>query len=110
LFVDSGEPDDPALDRPYILPLLKKLKAKHGLKWQAVVHKKKTKFAVALVAELPSESDVEQIKQTIEGAQDQFPGEILSQYGHQWMSVDFLTEEDLKWEQEAELKAQARAS
>jgi hypothetical protein len=110
LFIDSGEPGDPTLDRPHILPLLKKLKEKHGLKWQAVVHKKKTKFAVALVAELPSAADVELIKQTIEGEQDQFPGEILSQYGHQWMSVDFLTEEDLKWEQEAELKAQARAS
>lgn len=110
LFVDSGEPGDPTLDRPHILPLLKRLHEKHGLKWQAVVHKKKTKFAVALVAQLPSEGDVEKIKQTIEQEQDKFPGEILSQYGHQWMSVDFLTEEDLKWEREADKKEAMAAS
>jgi hypothetical protein len=104
LFVDSGEPGDPTLDRPHILPLLKRLRDKHGLKWQAVVHKKKTKFAVALVAQLPSEGDVEKIKQTIESEQDKFAGEILSQYGHQWMSVDFLTEEDLEWERQADRK------
>jgi hypothetical protein len=92
LFIDSGEPEDPLLDRPHILPLLKRLRDKHGLNWQAVVHKKKTKFAVALVAALPSESDVEKIKQTIDEAQNTFPGEILSQYGRQWMSIDFLTE------------------
>ena len=104
LFIDSGEPGDPTLDRPHIQPLLKRLHEKYGLKWQAIVHKKKTKFAVALVAQLPSEGDVEKIKQTIESEQDKFPGEILSQYGHQWMSVDFLTEDDLEWEREADRK------
>ena len=107
LFIDSGEPGDPALDRPHIVPLLKKLKAKHGLNWQAIVHKKKTKFALALVAELPIEGDIEKIKETIEAEQDRFPGEILSQYGHEWMSVDFLTEADLEWERGAESKADA---
>jgi hypothetical protein len=109
LFIDSGEPGDPTLDRPHILPLLRKLREKHGLNWQAVVHKKKKQFAVALVAELPSEGEAEKIKQTVEQEQDKFPGEILSQYGHQWMSVDFLTEEDLEWEREADRKADMAA-
>lgn len=104
LFIDSGEPGDPILDRPHIAPFLKLLHDKHGLNWQAVVHKKKTKFAVALVAQLPSSGDTDAIKATIDEEQKRFPGEILWQFGHQYMSVDFLTNADLEWERQAELK------
>ncbi|HVJ67173.1 MAG TPA: hypothetical protein VM510_04260 [Caulifigura sp.] len=102
LFIDSGEPGDPALDRPHIQPLLKRLRERHGLKWQAVVHKKKTKFAVALVAQLPSEQEIEAIKESLNQEDGKFPGEILRQFGHQYMALDFFTEEDLRWEREAE--------
>lgn len=107
LFLDTGEPGDQTLDRPHILPIVKRLREQHGLKWQAVVDKKHTRFALALVAELPSEGDVEQIRKSLDREQEKFPGEILSQFGHQWMSMDFLTEEILEWEREAERKAQA---
>ncbi len=106
LFIDTGEPEDPALDRPHILPLLKTMREQHGLKWQAVVHRKKTRFAVALVAELPTASEVDQIQKLLEQEQERFPGEILWQFGHRWMSIDFMTEEDLEWERQAELKSQ----
>jgi hypothetical protein len=82
--------------------LLKRLHDKHGLNWQAVVHKKKTKFAVALVAQLPGESEVERIKESIAQEDGKFPGEILRQYGHQYISLDFLTEDDLRWQREVE--------
>jgi len=107
LFVDSGEPEGQALDRPHILPLLKLLKEKHGLKWQAAVHKKKTRFAVALIAKLPAESEVEQITLTLDQEQGKFPGEILWKFGHRWMSIDFLDQEYLDWEKEAERKSKA---
>ncbi|QDT54055.1 hypothetical protein Pan44_20820 [Caulifigura coniformis] len=107
LFVDSGEPEAQALDRPHILPLLKLLREKHGLKWQAAVHKKKTGFAVALVARIPAGSEVETITRTLDQEQGAFPGEILWKFGHRWMSIDFLDQEYLEWEREAERKSQA---
>jgi hypothetical protein len=107
-FADVGEPGDTPLDAKHVRPLLGKLAEKHGLKWQMFVDRKKGRNAVALVAQLPSESDIPQIQATIENEQQGFPGEILHQYGHRYMSLDFLTPEDLAWEEAAEAKAKAR--
>jgi hypothetical protein len=104
LFMDTGERGEVALDRPHVQPLLKRLREKHGLNWEAVVDKKKPRSALAIVARLPHESHVEQIRTTIAAEQDRFPGEILHQYGHSYVTIDFLTQEELAWEREVEAK------
>ncbi len=95
LYLDTGEPGDPAYDRPAILPLLKRLSKSHGLKWHAVVDKKKRSFAVAVVGQLPEDEQSRRaIMDTLNEEQKTFPLDILVQQGNRWLSLDFLTPED----------------
>lgn len=97
-YVDSGEKGDPVYDKPLVLPLLKKLSAKHGLKWFAVVSKKKRNFALAVVAEYPRTAGVrEAVRDTLDEEQKTFKLDILVQEGNRWLSLDFLTQDESKF-------------
>jgi len=94
LYVQMGDQDETPFDRPYVLPLLQKLEREFSLDWQAAVKRDKQNFAVAVMAKLPADPAIrERIVTALEEHQKTFPGAILQQWGHQWLSIDFLTAE-----------------
>jgi hypothetical protein len=97
-FVDSGEPGEQLLDVPHVLPLLKRLNAEFGLQWEAITEAKNPTRALAVVAQLPADPSAQlKIRQAIEREQNDFPGAILHQWGHRWLSVNFLTKEQFEF-------------
>jgi hypothetical protein len=97
-YVDSGEPGVPRYDKPQVLPLLTRLSQKHGLKWQAVVDKKKRNIALAVVASYPDQDGIQKaVMDTLNEEQKTFPLDILVQSGNRWLTLDFLTPEDSKF-------------
>ncbi len=96
-YADEGDRKKSSLDRDHILPLLKRMQDRHQLRWQAVVDKKKTRLAVAIVAELSSEPGVvDAIETSLAEEQKTFPGVVLIQVGHRWLTVEFLNERQSK--------------
>ncbi|QDT56941.1 hypothetical protein Pan44_50040 [Caulifigura coniformis] len=95
IYIDSDEPGHPAYDKPVVLPLMKRLSAKHGLKWHAVCDKRKRNIAVAIVAKIPDQEGVRAaIMEMLSAEQKAFPLDILVQEGNRWLSLDFLDAED----------------
>lgn len=91
--VGSGEDQ---FDGPYVLPLLEALDVQLHLKFIACVEKGNNKQAVAVVAKLPSGVRREQVEQILVEKQKTFPGDILQQWGHTWVSLDFLSPGDMR--------------
>jgi hypothetical protein len=107
-YVDSGEPGVPRYDKPQVLPLLERLSRKHGLKWQAVVDKKKRNMALAVVASYPDQAGIQEaVMATLDEEQKSFPLDILVQTGNRWLTLDFLTPEDSKFLDDKEERSQA---
>ncbi len=105
MYVDSGDPEDPALDRPHVLPLLKRLQQEFGLEWQAVLDNTNQTTALAVVARLPNDSTIRQrIEASLQREQASFPGDILQQWGHKWLTLDFLNEAQAKFMEEEDTK------
>ena len=102
-YVDSGEPGEPKYDKPNVLPLLKRLASKHGLKWHAIVDRKNRSFALAVVGSYPDQNGVQTaVMETLNQEQDSFPLDILVQSGNRWLSLDFMTPETAKFLEDAE--------
>lgn len=94
LFIDSGESDGQLLDAPHVLPLLQRLAQEFSLEWQAITEDINPKQALVVVARLPADSLVrEKIERAIVREQQGFPGMILYQWGHRWLSINFLNQE-----------------
>lgn len=97
-YMDASDGEGPRYDRPHVVPLLNALHQDFALQWKAVVHRKERKMTLALVAELPDDPSVRQkIDAALDEHQKTFPGSILVQWGHHWMSLDFLTPEQQKF-------------
>ncbi|MEZ6127506.1 MAG: hypothetical protein R3C59_02330 [Planctomycetaceae bacterium] len=96
VYVDSEEPDAQKLDRPHILPLLKRLKSEFGMDPIAVTTRKDPNLILAIVAELPPGVTQEEVRAMLLDAQNTFPGEILQQWGYRWLSLDFLSQQDVQ--------------
>jgi hypothetical protein len=93
-YMDSDDTAQTRFDQPHVAPLLKALGEEFELHWHAMVEPKQRDFALAVLAELPSDpTKVDQIMAAIERRQQTFPGAILVQCGHRWLSLDFLTPE-----------------
>ena len=104
-YFDSGEPGDSAYDKSHVLPLLKRLSAKHGLKWQAVLDKKNRSFAVAMVAQFPGvEGAQEKVVNTLMEEQKSLPIDILLQHGNHWLSLDFMSQDEADSLKQAQAK------
>ena len=96
IYVDRDEPGEQKLDRPHILPLLQKLKTELSMAPIAVVSRDDEKLALAIVAKLPEAVTRADVEALLLKAQDTFPGEILQQWGYEWLSIDFLSDQDIK--------------
>jgi hypothetical protein len=93
-YMDTDDVAETRFDRPHVAPLLKALGEEFELHWHAMVEPKQRDFALAVLAELPSDPTIQdKILAAIERHQTTFPGAILVQRGHQWLSLDFLTPE-----------------
>jgi hypothetical protein len=105
LYFDTGDAGDPAYDKSHILPLLKRISAKHGLKWQVVVDKKNRSFALAIVGQFPDVDGVQKaVRESLEEEQKSFPVDILVQEGNRWLSLDFMAPDDAKFLESGSVK------
>jgi hypothetical protein len=94
LFIDTEESDGQLLDTPHVLPLLQRLAQEFSLEWQAVTQDVNPKQALVVVARLNADSLIrEKIERAIVREQQGFPGMILYQWGHRWLSINFLNQE-----------------
>lgn len=95
LYFDTGEAGEPTYDKSHVLPLLKRISARHGLKWQAIVDKKDRSFALAFVAQYPDIDGARKaVMDTLNEEQKSFPIDILVTEGNRWLSIDFMSRED----------------
>lgn len=93
-YMDASDGTGPSYDKPHVVPLLTALAEEFGLHWKAVVHGKERGMTLALVAELPADPALRaRIDASLDMHQASFPGSILVQWGHHWLSLDFLTPE-----------------
>ena len=93
-FVDLGEPEESPLDVPHVLPLLRRLAKEFSLEWQAITDEKDPTRVWVVVARLPDDLSIrKKIETVLEREQKTFPGAILQQWGHHWVSLDFLNQE-----------------
>jgi hypothetical protein len=104
-YFDNGEKGAPAYDKSHVLPLLKRLSAKHGLKWQAILDKKNRSFALAIVAQFPEvEGAQKAVVDTLMEEQKTLPIDILLQHGNHWVSLDFMSRDEADSLKEAQAK------
>jgi hypothetical protein len=101
--------DETTVDRDVVLPLLKRLKQVAPTDQWAVLRPNGSDWALALVVRLPRDAAVvQQMVQAVRQADEQYPGRILQQWGHEWLSVDFVDQAGAEFfdQAEAEFKDQ----
>jgi len=82
------------VDRDVVLPLLKRLNEVASTEQWALIRPKHDDWAGALVIGLPDNPQtVDRMAQVVQEADDQFPGFIVQQWGHEWLAIDFLDQE-----------------
>ncbi len=95
-FIDA-EGDTTSVDRDVVLPLLKQLRVKMAATDQWVTLKPDNTLPFyKLLIELPDNPQtVDRMAKVVEEADDRFSGFILQQWGHQWLSINFIDKEIL---------------
>lgn len=101
-FEDGGryfdDDDSTAVDREILLPLLKQLHDVARSQQWVVPHKDDAKRAFAILIELPHDKVLfDKMAKRVEEADARFPGLILQQWGHRWLSLDFVDEEQAEF-------------
>jgi hypothetical protein len=82
------------VDRDVVLPLLKRLQEVATTEQWVMIRPTANDWAGALVVELPDDPEtVDRMAQVVQEADDQFPGFIVQQWGHEWLAMDFLEKE-----------------
>lgn len=102
----SRVPGLPDLDSEAILPLLKELKKEFSQEQYAIIEKGQD-YAWSIVMKLPSDdSERERFEAYLAKAEEEFPGMILKEWGHEWITFHFLNEREAEmiqeWEEDAE--------
>jgi hypothetical protein len=109
-YIDQDEPGEQKLDKPVVLPLLKRLKQEFGLDWQAAISKGKDPIILNIYAKLPSQDGIrEKIEAALDREQKTFPGAILQAWGNDYLSLEFQTEETAEFFEKEEAKADAKS-
>ena len=88
-------------DVPHVLPLLERLTERLGLQWIVVSEAAYPRDAVSIYARLPNGVTREQVVAALVEEQRTFPGDILQQWGRDYIGLDFNTPEE-RAEEEAE--------
>jgi len=98
-YYDHPEMEDrPQLDEQHIIPLLTELREEFDLPQYVVLDDQTPGVAWAVVMKLPPGSGARQaLHEFLDNADKQFPGMILQEWGQEWLSIDFLNEEEEKF-------------
>lgn len=90
-------PEFAPYDQPYVLPLLERLSARFSFKWTVVAERHDLDSALSVYARIPDELNPRDIQSALseEQANPNFKGDILQQWGHRYISLDFLTPEEV---------------
>jgi hypothetical protein len=106
-FFDLDE--ETTVDRDVVLPLLKRLQEAAPTDQWAILRPTDQDWALALVIRLPADAAaVDQMERLVREADDRYAGRILQQWGHAWLSIDFVDQEGAEFfdKAEADLKNQ----
>jgi hypothetical protein len=80
------------LDRQGIVPFLKELKKEFGTEQYAILLEEED-YAWGVVMKMPQVSNAqERVADFVEESQAAFPGMIITEWGYDWVSFDFLDE------------------
>jgi hypothetical protein len=100
-------PGSPGLDQTAILPFLKRLKAEFDQEQYAILLEEEP-YCWGIVVRIPDEDPQRQrFQEFLNREDDDFPGMILQEWGHEWVSLDFLNEEAAAVIREGEAAADA---
>ena len=106
-YYTASMPGMPDLDREAIIPLLKRLKKEFDHEQYAILVEDED-YCWGIVVKLPQdESQREKVEAFVEREMESFPGMILTEWGHEWLSLDFLDEQAAAVVREAEAAAEA---
>ncbi len=90
------------LDQEAIVPLLKEMQERFQQEQYAILVEDED-YAWGIVMKLPpDDAKQKQVRSFLEEAKQNFPGMILEEWGHQWLSLDFLDAEEAALIREAE--------
>ena len=82
------------VDRDVVLPLLKRLSEVASTEQWVMIRPTAEDWAGALVIALPENTHtVDRMAQVVQEADEQFPGFIVQQWGHEWLAIDFVNQE-----------------
>lgn len=90
-------PEYKPFDKPYVLPLLERLAKRFSLTWVVVTNPADQEYALSVYSRIPEGVTKVQLREALEEEQfaNEFPGDILQQWGHKHISLDFLTPEQV---------------
>ena len=90
--------DATGVDREILLPMLKRLLEVFPSEQWVVPREEEPTRAYAVLITLPDDKNVEDaMAKVVEAADDKFDGLILQQWGHRWLSIDFLDAETVEF-------------
>jgi hypothetical protein len=90
--------DTSHVDQEIVLPLLKRLQTIAPAEQWVMLRPNKKNAAYALLVKLPGDRRVEdQMAEAIQEADDNFPGLILQQWGHEWLLMDLIDQKSYEY-------------
>lgn len=94
---NTGSSSRSDIDQKYVLPLIKRLRERHGLEMQVLLELNDPHQASGLVAEAPQDRDTRNaVRATILEAADAFPGFLYQHWGRRWLTLEFLDETEIQ--------------
>lgn len=92
-FIDL-EGSSTTVDRDVVLPLLKQLQEVAATEqWVTLIPNEKDRALYLLIALPDNPHTVDRMAKVVEEADDKFPGFILQQWGHEWLSINLIDKE-----------------
>src|ERR1700722_1518248 len=90
--------DSTHVDQEIVLPLLKRLQTIAPTEQWVMLRPNKKNAAYALLVKLPGDRRIEdQMAGAIQEADDNFPGLILQQWGHEWLLMDLIDQKSYEY-------------
>jgi len=90
--------DKSHVDQEIVLPMLKRLQTITPAEQWVMLKPNKKNAAYALLVKLPGDRRVEdQMAEAIQEADDNFPGLILQQWGHEWLLMNLLDQKSYEY-------------
>ena len=93
-YENHGDKAEVPVDRPHVLPLLKRIRDELALKPVAILEG--PDLAMAILVEIPKDpAQRKRLRDMMQPADDAFPGLLMDNWGQKWLSLDFLDEQEV---------------